>query len=279
MRGEWARFWLRGGVEHLYANYVTHAFTPHTHEGYVIAAVESGVQGFRYHGAGHHATPGCLIFINPGEVHTGYAETTNGWCYRVLYPEAETVACAVEAVYGVKRVPYFVQAVVYDPDLVARVWRYHQLAEHEGDLARDEAFVELIACAVARYADGSFCPHNVAEESRAVRQIRDYLEAYPSANITLSDLADLTGLSTYAALRAFRRKTGLTPHTYQLQRRVENAKKRLQNGEAIAVVATETGFFDQSHLTKHFKRIVGVTPRLFIQGAGVQGAGVQGTTV
>lgn len=272
MDGEWAKFWLRGGVEHLYANYVTHAFTPHTHEGYVIAAVEGGVEGFRYHGAGHHATPGCLIFINPGEVHTGYAETAKGWRYRVLYPEVETVVDAVAAVYGVKRVPYFPQAVVYDPDLAARVWRYQQFSECEGDSARNEAFLELIACAVTRYADGSFRSGKVVKESGAVQQIRDYLEACMSANVPLADLADLTGLSTYAVLRTFRRQTGLTPHTYQVQRRVENAKKRLQNGEAIALVATETGFFDQSHLTKHFKRIVGVTPHAFVRGSTVQGS-------
>ncbi len=248
---------------------MTHAFAPHTHEGYVIVAVEGGVQGFRYHGAGHHATPGCLIFINPSEVHTGYAETAKGWCYRVLYPEVGAVADAVASVHGVKRVLYFPQAVVYDPHLAARVWRYHQLAAREGDLARDEAFLELTA-AVTRYADGSFHSGTVAKESGAVRQIRDYLEAYTGVNITLADLADLTGLSTYAVLRAFRRQTGLTPHAYQLQRRVECAKKRLQNGEAIAVVAAETGFFDQSHLTRHFKRIVGVTPYVFARGSAVQ---------
>ena len=263
---EWARFWLRGGVEHLHARYLTHTFTPHTHAGYVIAVVEGGVQAFRYRGADHHAPPEHLIFINPGEVHTGYAKTDQGWCYRPLYPAVETVTDAVAAVYGVGSVPYFPQAVVYDPDLAARVRRYHQLSEHEGELAREAAFLELISCAVTRYADVSLRPCTIAEESGAVQQVRDYLEAYPLTNVTLADLATLTGLSPYAVLRAFRRQTGLTPHTYQLQQRIERAKKLLQNGEVVAQVAAETGFFDQSHLTRHFKRIVGATPRQFVQG-------------
>ncbi len=263
---EWARFWLRGGVEHLHARYVTHSFAPHTHAGYVIAVVEGGVQAFRYRGASHHALPEHLIFINPGEVHTGYAKTDAGWCYRPLYPAVETVADAVQAVSGTKRVPYFPQAVVSDPDLAARVRRYHQLSEYEGELAREAAFLELISCAVTRHADVSLRPRTVAEESGAVQQVRAYLETYASTNVTLADLAELTGLSPYAVLRAFRRQTGLTPQTYQLQRRIERAKERLQSGVAIAEVASETGFFDQSHLTRHFKRIVGVTPKQFARG-------------
>ena len=263
---EWARFWLRGGVEHLHARYLTHTFAPHTHAGYVIAVVEGGVQAFRYRGADHHAPPEHLIFINPGEVHTGYAKTDEGWCYRPLYPAVETVTDAVAAVYGVGSVPYFPQAVVYDPDLAARARRYHQLSEHEGELAREAAFLELISCAVTRHADVSFCPRTVTNESGAVQQVRAYLEAYPLTNVTLTELAELTGLSSYAVLRAFRRQTGLTPHTYQLQQRIERAKKLLQNGEVVAQVAAETGFFDQSHLTRHFKRIVGATPRQFVQG-------------
>ena len=85
--------------------------------------------------------------------------------------------------------------------------------------------------------------------------------------MTLAELAALTDLSPYALLRAFRRHTGLTPHAYRVQRRVEAAKKRLATGEPIATVAADTGFFDQSHLGKHFKRVVGVTPRVFVKGA------------
>lgn len=249
MDNEWARFWVRGGVEHLHARYVTHTFAPHTHEGYVIAVIEDSVEAFRYRGSSYHATPGHVIFINPGEVHTGNAGVERGWLYRPFYPSSGKLKSATQGTGAVAE-PYFAEALVYDPEL-----------------ALGEAFLELTICAVTRYADGAFRPAKVAREPGAVEQVKAYLEAYTSANVTLADLADLTGLSTYAVLRAFRRQTGLTPHAYQVQRRVENAKKRLQNGEAIATVAVETGFFDQSHLTKHFKRVVGVTPNTFVQGS------------
>ncbi len=265
--GEWARFWLRGGTQHLHAHYVTHAFTPHTHEEYVFAVVGAGAEAFRHRGAVHRISPGFVGLVNPGEVHTGYADTKGGWRYRTLYPSVETVARAAQSFSGDAHAPHFPQVVVYDPHLAALVRRYHRRSEFEGALAVEEAFLELLACAVTRYADGRFSAVRDLREPEAVRQVRDVLEAHPQDDVTLGELGALTGLSPYALLRAFRRHTGLTPHSYRIQRRVEVAKARLLRGEAVAVVAADTGFYDQSHLGRHFKRIVGVTPRVFAKGA------------
>lgn len=265
-RTEWARFWHRGGVEHLHARYLTHSFAPHTHTGYVIAVVEAGVQAFRCRTASYHATPGHVIFINPGEVHTGRAGAEQGWLDRPFYPSIQKLKSVVGET-GVVEPPCFTEALVYDPELAAWARHYHYLSEWGSELALEEAFLELITCAVTRYADSSFRSGNVAKESGAVQQIREYLEANTSTSITLTELAHLTGLSPHAVMRAFRRQTGLTPHGFQMQRRVEAAKRRLRAGESITAVATETGFFDQSHLTKHFKRIVGVTPQTFVKSS------------
>jgi len=263
---EWARFWLRDGVEHLHAHYLTHAFAPHTHEGYVFATFEAGAEAFRYRGATHRAGPGFVTLLNPGEVHTGHAVAEGGWCYRTLYPRVGVLRCAVERVFGAERTFYFPQAVVYSPDLAARVRRYHLLSERGPALARGEAFLGLVAH-LAHYADVPPSPRKVGQEPRVVRQVRAFLEAHLETEVTLADLGALTSLSPYALLRTFRRQTGLTPREYQLVRRVEAAKGRLARGEAVAAVAVETGFYDQSHLGRHFKRIVGVTPKVFARGA------------
>lgn len=265
--GEWAKFWLRGGTQHLHAHYVTHAFTPHTHEEYVFAVVGAGAEAFRYRGAVHRISPGFVGLVNPGEVHTGYADAAGGWLYRTLYPSVEVIVRAAQSFSGDARAPYFSQVVVYDPHLAALVRCYHRRSEFESALAVEEALLELTAYAVTRYADGRFSAVREGREPEAVQQVRGFLEAHPQDDVTLGELGVLTGLSPYALLRAFRRHTGLTPHGYRVQRRVEVAKARLLKGEAVAVVATDTGFYDQSHFGKHFKRIVGVTPRVFAKGA------------
>ena len=67
-------------------------------------------------------------------------------------------------------------------------------------------------------------------------------------------------------MRVFRKVLGLPPHAYLVQVRITQAKKLLASGMAIAEVAAETGFSDQSHLHRHFKRIVGVTPGQYVKG-------------
>ena len=95
------------------------------------------------------------------------------------------------------------------------------------------------------------------------------MEAHAEREIRLEGLAELAQLSPSYLLRTFRREIGLTPHVYQHQKRLEQAKVLLAQGEAPTQVALEVGFYDQSHLGKHFKRFVGVTPAQFARGVRV----------
>ena len=73
----------------------------------------------------------------------------------------------------------------------------------------------------------------------------------------------MTGLSQFALLRAFRAATGLPPHAYLNQVRVRRARLLLDDGVPAADVAGQVGFADQAHLTRHFKRVVGVPPAAY----------------
>lgn len=90
--------------------------------------------------------------------------------------------------------------------------------------------------------------------------IRAYLEAHLADRVTLAELARETGLTDYAVLRGFRRATGIPPHRYLTQLRVRRAGELLRAGQSPVMVARAVGFADQSHLNRHFRRLVGVTP-------------------
>jgi AraC-like DNA-binding protein len=75
-------------------------------------------------------------------------------------------------------------------------------------------------------------------------------------------------MSPFALLRAFRDETGLPPHAYLNQLRVRLARQLLDGGVAPALVAAEAGFADQAHLTRHFKRVVGVPPGAYQRERG-----------
>jgi AraC-like DNA-binding protein len=83
--------------------------------------------------------------------------------------------------------------------------------------------------------------------------------------VSLGDLAAHVGLSPYHLLRSFRAQVGITPGAYQIQLRVLEARRRLREGAGIAATATELGFADQSHLTRHFQRIMGTSPGRYLQ--------------
>jgi transcriptional regulator GlxA family with amidase domain len=102
----------------------------------------------------------------------------------------------------------------------------------------------------------------IARKSRVVETIRVVLhDSYASADETsLRVLAERTGVTPFRVIRAFREATGLTPHHYLIQVRVERARRLLAEGTIPSMTALMTGFADQSHLTYHFKKHLGITP-------------------
>jgi AraC family transcriptional regulator len=96
---------------------------------------------------------------------------------------------------------------------------------------------------------------------RVIEYIMENLEGSP----TQEQMASVAHLSPYYFARQFKAATGLSPHQYLIARRVERARHLLQADDEVglAEVALRVGFYDQSHFSSHFKRIVGVTPRQF----------------
>jgi AraC family transcriptional regulator len=98
-----------------------------------------------------------------------------------------------------------------------------------------------------------------------LRAAIEYIEEHLDSELALDDLAAVVHLSPYHFARLFKLSTGLPPHQYVIARRVERAKRLLRGGDdlSLAQVAARAGFWDQGHFTRHFKRLVGVTPKHF----------------
>lgn len=268
---EHTKFWrdpVLDNTEMLHAVYVTHTFARHTHEGYAIGVIETGVEAFTYRGATYQAPAGSIVIIHPGEVHTGYAGIPSGWQYRMLYPDAAVLQrAAAEVNERSRNLPFFPNPVIQDPPLAAQLRGMHMAIEASGSqLERESRFLWTLAQVVARYADDRPFLPPISQEHAAVQRIREYLNTHFMDSISLEQLAQLANLKPLRLLRAFRREVGLPPHTYLVQIRVARAKALLAMGVPIAQVAFDTGFTDQSHLNRHFKRLVGVTPGQYALG-------------
>ncbi len=101
---------------------------------------------------------------------------------------------------------------------------------------------------------------------RRLRQVFDYIEDNIAGNISLGDLAAVVGLSVSHFKVLFREAVDLSPHQYLIRRRVERAKNLLGEGKlSICQIATESGFAHQSHLARHMRRVLGVTPKALLK--------------
>ena len=122
------------------------------------------------------------------------------------------------------------------------------------------------SCNLGARAEGVDAPRVVPMRypPRAVRRSIEYINANFSGEIRLKDIAAAVGMSMFHLSRTFRASTGVTLHRYLTRARVERVKALLlDSDQSLALIADATGFSDQSHMSKTFKRFTGTTPRLF----------------
>ncbi|WP_175674719.1 AraC family transcriptional regulator [Burkholderia ambifaria] len=285
-----ARYWrtpLLPDADLLTATYRNHAFAPHWHDAYTIPVILEGAERYTCRGSGHVAETGTVPVINPGEVHTGSRATDEGWCYRVSYVPVDYIRALAGTIAGRPQdAPWFPSDVIRDPDLAARLALAHRMMEagseripsaHSHDqpadgapaagaprlydpLAAETAMLDALSTLIARHADARLQPAALAADEPRVEVMRERLAADLTCPVTLGDVAQAAGLSPFHAARLFTRTTGMPPHAWRNQLRLQRALAPLRAGVSIAEVAAASGFVDQSHFTRHFKRMFGVPP-------------------
>lgn len=114
-------------------------------------------------------------------------------------------------------------------------------------------------------------PAATGETPRAVSRAIAYIQENYSRDVGLADIAEAAHMSPFHLTRLFKRATGVAPYQYLIQLRVNSARALLAAGagrRSLAEIASAVGFSDQSHLTRHFKRLLGMTPGQAINGGG-----------
>ena len=250
-------------IELLHAAYVEQTFPRHAHEGFAVGVIEQGALGFYYRGENVVADPGTINLANPGEVHTGQAAAESGWTYRMFYMPAEQLqAAAADMSPHPTEFPFFKKGVIHDRPLARKIHALHAALE-AGDLSsleRESRFLDMLTSLIARHADAPPTTSAPAKAAREINRACDYIAACYAEDISLDKIAAIACLSPFHFAREFKKTLGLPPHTYLIQTRVRKAREMISAGKPIAQTAIDTGFTDQSHLTRHFKRITGVTP-------------------
>lgn len=256
------------GVELLHAVDTHHYFPKHFHDTYCIPVQERGAMVSLYRNRRNVLTPGDVDFLEPGEVHTSWEGDGSGWSYRCLYLEPEFVAFAGLEL-GDRRIPSLRQLVPHkDGRLFAALQAAHAELLHSEDagLAGETRLTQAVAALLQRCTAAALAGSRAGAEPVGVRRVRQYLHDHFDHRVRLRALADLAGLNPVYLVRAFRVATGLPPHAYQRQLRINHAQALLRRGNSPAAVAAATGFADQSHLTRTFRNALGITPAAYAKG-------------
>jgi AraC-like DNA-binding protein len=266
---EWTHLWhdptLDVGL--LQAFYFQHAYPRHSHDYYVVCLIERGYQSFTYHGAKHYTPAGGLILLNPDAVHTGEPADADGFEMRSLYPTTDHMARAVYELTGRHQgLPYFTDVRIDHAWAMAGVLQFHEALQYEASpMERESRFIGLLVELIKHYADIRSPERPPGREHTAVRRARQVIEARYAEGISLTDLAEQVALSPYYLLRVFRAEVGLPPYAYLESVRVRHAQQLIELGRPLTEVALDVGYSSQSHLTRRFKQIIGVTPGQYAQ--------------
>ena len=249
-------------VEMLHARFERHRFTAHAHDTWAIGAVVDGTKNTSAQ-TGRPAVVGAgeLYALPPHRPHAGHSLGDDACEYVMLYvPDDEwRTQCAIHRVSpDVLSTPVEMRRVAAEFARFAALSLRHpqRLSAFSGEWT---LFVERVLSAFDPHG-ASRAPSPALATDVRLRRARDYLTTYADRNVSLDELAREASLSVFELVRRFTAAYGLSPHRYQLVLRVMNAKRQLLGGAAIPDVAIATGFADQSHLGRHFKAVLGVTP-------------------
>jgi AraC-like DNA-binding protein len=239
-----------------------HSFARHTHEQFGIGVIERGAQ-HSLSGRGRvEAGPGDVITVNPREVHDGTPVSDEGRCWRMLYIDLQLMAgLADDLGEACSRDYEFSHPVIRDGRLANRFRRLFAAVTNTADTADIQHEELLLGLLAAAQTDRPM--RDSPSFPAALLRARMRIDDDPAAPVTLAELARESEMSRFQLLRAFTRATGMTPHAYLIQRRIDLARQLIAAGSALTDAALASGFADQSHMTRVFTRKYGLSPRSF----------------
>jgi AraC-like DNA-binding protein len=250
-----------GDLECLHATFVKHSYAPHTHDTYVMGVIEQGVECYRLNGIERRAVAGDVCVVNPGELHDGRPGET-GYRYRMFYPSVSLISGLSEQITESPSHEIHFDTALFQDNEVSRllVGAHRRMQFAPQSIERDSALIEAATLLIKRYGDLRKPSIRLGREVSAIQRVCDYVQDNLDQDLDLTVLARLVGFSPYRLIRSFRSEIGVTPHAWIIGQRVERAKVYLAAGLTPADVAVACGFYDQAHLTRQFKGVLGVTP-------------------
>ncbi len=232
-------------------------YDKHSHPHFSIGAITGGHSHYLNQRSRQEVGPGSLVLMNPEEVHACNPIADQPWSYLMFYLDTDWLRSQQEeAGLGTEFRPFDMTAS-RDPLLYQGLKHlHHQLVQTSDPLAREVACHLFSRQLLARLTPASWDERPPQHLQRAAELMQDD----SASPLSLSQLSAVAGLTPSHFVRAFSQHYGMTPHAYLLDRRIRHARTLLRQGQPLAEVALASGFADQAHFQRQFKRRVAATP-------------------
>ena len=232
-------------------------YDKHSHAHFSIGAITGGHSHYLNQRSLQEVGPGSLVLMNPEEVHACNPIADQPWSYLMFYLDTDWLRSQQEeAGLGGEFRPFDMTAS-RDPLLYQGLQHlHHQLVQAPDPLAREVACHLFSRQLLARLTPARWDDRPPQHLQRAAELMQDD----SASPLSLAELSAVAGLTPSHFVRAFSHHYGMTPHAYLLDRRIRHARTLLKQGQPLAEVALASGFADQAHFQRQFKRRVAATP-------------------
>jgi AraC-like DNA-binding protein len=255
------------GVRLIDAQYSRFAFPRHFHLEYHVGLLIQGQHRYVYGGERRHVGAGDVLLMAPEGIHDGACLEGQGYRIRVMAFDPFWLDEASRSLSdGRQGAPRLTTSSLRHPLLSQRLQRFHAAMLEGSPLAQEEALWQALAQllemgSTLRVSE----PHRVFDQ-RTWQRLRDWLESRLDDPPTLEEIAAFCAMSPWQALRRFRQHTGLPPHQWLTQLRLQRALPLVLAGQPLSEIALRLGFYDQAHFSRLFRRTYGLPPARLRQG-------------
>lgn len=241
-----------------------HIFPRHAHDDiYAFSLITSGASYCL--GEDKHdltAAKGQIVLLNPGQVHSGVPVDQKPISYWMLYLDIETLkAIASDILEQPDTLPEFKKMILENPNIAQKFkLMLNSFAFENSSLEKETLLYEFFAELLTGDVPVDAADISLQLENRTINRAKDILSEDLDSGVSLETIANQVGFSRFHFIRQFKKSTGLSPHQFRIQRRIQTAKSLIKKGLPFCDVALETGFSDQSHFTNKFRQYTGATP-------------------